>query len=138
MRTLYVILAIGLAYLAHHGWSGLTRQEFPDYAATMGSPSGFIPVAMPSGTPEDTVLILTPRNCPSRAARRADALADALTSRGIPNVRRNSFRLDAVSDEAATERTLAVFRGDIPAVYINGMGKPNPTVAEIAAEYERR
>ena len=33
--------------------------------------------------------------------------------------------------------TWHLVEGDLPAVLINGMGKSNPTAAEVAAEYER-
>jgi len=35
------------------------------------------------------------------------------------------------------KRTQAVLAGEIPAVFINGMGKSNPTADEAAAEYQR-
>jgi hypothetical protein len=35
------------------------------------------------------------------------------------------------------ERAVDVLKGEIPAVFINGMGKSNPTAEEVAAEYQR-
>ena len=38
---------------------------------------------------------------------------------------------------AAFKRTSVVMEGEIPAVMMNGMGKSNPTLDEVLAEYER-
>lgn len=103
-----------------------------------GSPGAFVPVAMPDGAQPDTVIILAPLNCPSDAAQRADRLAADLTGRGFRVVRSNSFQaqIDNPTEEqnASLQRAAAVLNGTIPAVFLNGKAKSNPTAAEVAAE----
>ena len=142
MRILQFIALAVIGGLAVQMWRGHGHP-----AATFGtagaeaSPNGFVATTMPEGSSADTVLILAPVHCPSKAAQRADALARKLTDMGIPNKRGNSFSLHVPNPTAeqisAMKRTEAVLGGEIPAVFINGMGKSNPTADEIAAEYER-
>jgi len=142
MRFLQLIALAGVGSLAIHAWHGHGHP-----AATFGSAgaeasaNGFVATAMPEGSSADTVLILAPVHCPSKAAQRADALSRQLTDMGIPNKRGNSFSLHVQNPTAeqfsAMTRTETVLAGEIPAVFINGMGKSNPTADEVAAEYER-
>ncbi len=110
-------------------------------AAAQKSQHGFISVIMPDGAAANSVVILAPLNCPSDAAQRADALSARLTELGIPNVRSSSFSANIAepTDEqtAAMKRSISILNGDIPAVFLRGMGKANPTAAEVADEYRR-
>lgn len=105
------------------------------------SPGGFQPVLMPDGAKDNEVLIFAAVNCPHEEAQRADALAEDLTRKGIPNRRSSSFSLNLKEPtaelQAAVKRTTDVMNGTIPAVFINGMAKANPTLDEVVAEYER-
>lgn len=135
-KFLIVAAVIGFSV---HWWK---NQKADDHqTADSNSPSGFISVAMPSGTSDNTVVILAPANCPSDGAQRADALADELNRLNIPNVRSSSYAstLDNPSNEqiAKAERAVEILKGEVPAVFINGMGKSNPSVAEVASEYKR-
>lgn len=107
----------------------------------MEGPTGFMPVMMPGGAKPNVVVILAPKNCPSDAAKRADALAARLTEMGIPNVRGSNFSAQVEGgkkeDEAALERSILILNGEVPAVFINRSGKANPTADEVAAEYRR-
>jgi len=38
---------------------------------------------------------------------------------------------------AASDRAVAILNGEIPAVFINGVGKANPSAEEVLAEFER-
>ena len=142
MRVLELMAIIGVAGLAVHLWQGHAHQPINfGTAAAEPSPNGFVATAMPEGAQENTVLILAPVNCPSKAAQRADALSRKLTEMNIPNKRDNSFSL-RINDptheqQAAMQRAGSVLGGEIPAVFINGMGKSNPSAEEAAAEYER-
>lgn len=138
MRIVTVLLLLAVAGGAYHWWSGRDALLLGDVEP---SPSGFVPVLMPEGVRRNTVVILAPENCPSDAAQRADALAAALTREGIPNVRSSRYST-SVSDPtraqmAAAHRASAVLNGEIPAVFVNGMGKANPGAAEVVAEYRR-
>ncbi len=134
-RILIIIAVLGFAaywYKNHNVSSSAAAQK---------SQNGFISVIMPDGAAANSVVILAPLNCPSDAAQRADALSARLTELGIPNVRSSSFsaNIAAPTDEqsAAMKRSISILNGDIPAVFLRGMGKANPTAAEVAAEYRR-
>jgi hypothetical protein len=105
----------------------------------MNSPNGFVSVIVPEDARRNTVIIFAPLNCPSDGAQRADALADELTSRGIPNVRSNSYGATVTNptadQEAKIQRTQDVMNAGVPAVIINGRAKANPTLDEVIAEY---
>jgi hypothetical protein len=133
-----IVLAIAAgAYHFSHGRSA--AHLTPEQMAS--SPGEFISTAMPDGAEKNKVLILAPVNCPSAAAKRADLLASQLANMGIPVSRSNSFslRIGNPSDDekASMERAASVLRGEIPAVFINGMGKANPSAEEVATVYRQ-
>lgn len=136
-RLLFIAGLIGFAVFMwnRHNASAVAAQFAQD------SPNGFISVIMPDGAAANSVVILAPVNCPSDGAQRADALASQLTGMGIPNVRSSSYTTNITdpSEEqrAAADRAVSVLNGQVPAVFINGMAKSNPTAEEVAAEYER-
>ncbi len=103
--------------------------------------NGFVEVLMPTGTKANTIYILAPQNCPREAGQRADALERSLADMGIPSVRSSngSIQTNDPSAEAQIklERTKGIIRGDIPAVFINGMARSNPSAAQVMAEYNR-
>ncbi|MFZ1905336.1 MAG: hypothetical protein WAU56_08090 [Steroidobacteraceae bacterium] len=131
-----VIAAVVLAGGAHV-WQSHQRAAAARELQALADSNGFVPVQMPDGTPRDTVLILAPLNCPSAAAKRAEALAARLSKMGIPNVRRNNYSIsNPTPDElAGIKRAYALSGGEIPVVMINGRAKDNPTADEIATEY---
>lgn len=134
------LLVAGVLGLSWQWWQ---RHEAAQLEAVLGQPSpgGFLRTAMPEEARHGTVLVLAPVNCPSEAAQRADALARELEGMGIPVQRLNHFSIDGTysNDEQklALEHTNKVFQGEIPAVFVNGMGKANPTADEVADEYRR-
>lgn len=138
MNVIRLFIVIGALGFALHWWEnhGASPSQ-----ADEASPNGFVSVAMPDGVPDNTVAIMAPLNCPSDAAQRADALASHLTQLGIPNTRSSSYSSSitepTAEQRAAIERAVSVLNGEIPAVFVNGMGKSNPTAEEVAAEYER-
>ena len=142
MGFMKLILVLGAIYFGYQWWTGHdVLTTFSPRAAVTASPNGFLPVAMPDGAMANTVIILAPLNCPSDAAVRADELSRRLTRMGIKNVRSNSYnaRVDNATPEQrdALKRATDVLNGGIPAVFINGMGKANPTAEEVAGEYKR-
>jgi hypothetical protein len=97
---------------------------------------------MPDGARPNTVIILAPENCPSEAAQRADSLASRLTEAGISNIRSSSYSTniaDPTKDQqAAVERAVKVLNGEVPAVFVNGMAKANPSFDDVVSEYRRK
>lgn len=103
------------------------------------TPNGFVAALMPDGAPPNTVVILAPQNCPSDAAQRALQLAQDLSAAGIPNVVSSSYSVDIEDptdeEQEGMERAVTVMNGTIPAVFVNGFAKANPTAAQVIAEY---
>lgn len=137
MRLVPLLLLAAALGGAYHWWSG--RSEA--LSSVPPNANGFVPVVMPEDAAPDTVLILAPVDCPSDAAQRADALARELTRRGIPNARGSSFSI-AISNptdeqQAAVKRAVSIFNGEVPAVFVNGMAKSNPSAAEVVAEFRK-
>jgi hypothetical protein len=134
-RLLIIVAALGFAadwWSGHKGTAPATAQV---------SPNGFVPTVTPNGAPANTVLVLAPLNCPSAEAQRADALSQELTRMGIRNVRSSSFSLSVPNptdeDKAGVDRAVAILNAGAPAVFINGMGKSNPSAEEVVSEYDR-
>jgi hypothetical protein len=140
MRLLKLLVLAAAIVVAFNWWKGKDIERVTA-AVSEPSPNGFIPVLMPDGARPDAVMIFAPENCPSDAAQRAEDLDQELKRAGIPTIRSASFRLtvdNPTSEQrAAVERATAVVNGAIPAVFINGMGKANPSADEVIAEYHR-
>lgn len=136
MRTLATVLLAIALYGAYDWWHD--RSAAAELAART-SANGFVPVEMPGGVARNTVLVLAPRNCPSEQAQRTEALVAELTSQGIPVMRGDSFEFDVADPTpeqiAGIDRTITVFKSGAPAVFVNGMGMSNPTIAQALAEY---
>jgi hypothetical protein len=137
MRLLLLAALLGVSY---HYWRAA---HSPMAEGPISYAQGdFVAVAMPDGLQHNTVLILAPLNCPSQAARRANSLASELSRMGIPNRRDNHYGLHLTAPpnaelQASIERTNKILAGEIPAVFVNGMAKANPSPQEVAAVYER-
>lgn len=136
-KLLIVLAALGFGFHLWQQHQSSARLE----AGASPSPGGFVDTAMPQGAKPDTVLILAPLNCPSEAAQRAEALAAELDRMGVPHVRGDSFSLNfsnpSEQERASADRAVAVLNGTIPAVFVNGRGKANPSAQEVADEYRR-
>ena len=138
MRLLKILIVLACLLGAYRWWDGKERSRELEAIA---SQNGFVPVEMPMGAPAHTVLVLSPPNCPSEEAKRAEALVRALTDQGVP-VKQDSamsFEITNPTDEqeAGVERAVAVFNRGAPAVFVNGMGMSNPTAAQTIAEYRK-
>jgi hypothetical protein len=139
MRLLTVILLLAGLFGAYRWWDGNSNSN--SNLDGIANQNGFVPVQMPDGAPEHSVLILAPPNCPSDEAQRAEALVQHLTEQGIPVTRGSSISFDIMNptaeQRAGVERAVAVFNVGAPAVFINGMAMSNPTAAQAAVEYHR-
>ena len=142
MRVIVKLLFLaGLAYFGHYMWNK-TQADRAALAAEQGaSESGFVRTGNLDESVPNVVLVLAPENCPSAEAQRALALDAELTRRHIPHTMGASMGIsdDNPTEESVAEhnRAMAVFQQGAPAVYINGMGKSNPTADEVVAEYQR-
>ena len=142
MRSLSaLVLALAVICVAPKVWHAHQRAAFQREVNSLADGNGFIPVHMPDGAEQGTVLILAPRNCPSAQARRADALAGELTRAGIPNRRTATYFIARASrgDQAEIARALDLMRLDrAPVVMIDDRAKANPTTEEVVAEFRHR
>lgn len=138
MNLIKFLVVIGLVGYGYNWWNTKTAAESE---AKARSPVGFVSAVMPDGARPNTVIILAPADCPSDAAQRADALAARLTQAGIPNARSASYSanlVDATKEQkAAIQRAIHVINGVVPAVFVNGMAKANPSFDDVVAEYRR-
>lgn len=138
MNTIKFLFVLGLLGYGYHWWHGKGAAEVE---ARSPSPVGFISVVMPDGARPNTVIILAPENCPSDAAQRADALSSQLTQARIPNARSHSYSANLVDssdkERAALQRAVDVMNGEVPAVFVNGMAKANPSFDDVVSEYRR-
>jgi hypothetical protein len=121
-----------------HLWHGHQRAAATRDLAALADSNGFVPVQMPDGVPRDTVLILAPINCPSDAAKRAETLAARLTAMGIPNVRRSNYTITnpTPAEQPGIQHAFSL-SDQAPVVMLNGRGKGNPSVEEVATEYRQ-
>jgi len=140
MNITKAVIVLAIAGGVYHFWHGRSSAHVTSEQMA-SSPGEFISTAMPDGAEKDKVLVLAPVNCPSAAAKRADSLAAQLESMGIPVTRSNSFALrisnPSEEDKASMERAANVLRGEIPAVFVNGRGKANPSAEEVASVYRQ-
>ena len=135
LTNILVVAIIGAAgYQAWHRHKAAAEEV--DNTPSAGA---FVSVEMPDGAQRNKVVILAPLNCPSDAAKRADALSARLTEMGIPNERSNTYALHYNTTSAETQvrirHTQDVLGGKIPAVFVNGLGKDNPSADEVVAVY---
>lgn len=135
-KFMVLVAALGGGY---HLWNAHQHARLERALLASANSNGFIEVRMPDAAPPHTVLVFAPMHCPKEGARRADAMARQLSAMGIPNIRTSEYRARGFSPDEKTlmDRTTAVLGGAIPAVMIDGKGKSNPTIDEVAAEYRR-
>ena len=101
------------------------------------TPGEFISLPPVEGQRPQTVFVVAAENCPHEAAQRADRLAEALSQKGIPVERthQSRFRFTSQPDAATVERISKIMNGPLPAVFINGRAKSNPSLDEVASEF---
>lgn len=133
LRLIFVLAVIAAGVQFWH-----SRSEEKALRA-LTSAAGFVPVPMPEGAARNTVIVFAPINCPREGAQRAREMAQKLNDRGIANVMSDHYGAQAFEPNpevlAAYERLNAVMTGEIPIVLINGMGKANPTIEDVVAEF---
>lgn len=77
-------------------------------------------------------------HCTRAEGQRADEMMRRLEAAGIPATRSNSanFNTDGMAPEGM-QNLNSVMAGALPAVFVNGTGKANPSFEEVAAQYKR-
>ncbi len=132
-----LIVAVALIGAAAHFW---TKHRDAQELIAATNTNGFVPIPMPDGAVRNQVLVFAPVGCPREGARRARALAQSLTDRGIDNALTAHYSVAAMEPgpeaDAVIRRLNAVMNGELPIVLVNGMGKANPTMTDVVAELE--
>lgn len=138
MTLFRLLIMIALIGTGVHLWR--ERHERTELHA-LTSTNGFVPVPMPLGASQNTVLVFAPLNCPREGSQRANALIQKLTEAGIAAVKTDHYGSQAFEPnpetEAAFKRLNTVMTGELPIVLINGMGKANPSIEEVSSEFRR-
>ncbi len=98
----------------------------------------FVPMPTPQGHSSKGVVVFAPANCSRADGLRADDMMRRLEAQGIPASRASSanFPADGMSPESVMHMN-SVMAGALPAVFVNGTGKANPSVEEVVAQYNR-
>jgi len=135
-RALVVLSFVGASYGM---WSHHRASAHRVDARATGGPGEFVVLPPVEGQRAQIVFVVAAENCPHEAAQRADHLAQALASRGIPVQRTHEvrFRFTSRPDAATVDRISAVMNGPLPVVFINGRAKSNPSLDEVDAQYRR-
>ena len=126
----------GTAPKAMVGSAPATTPSTPSTPEPPPSPNGFIALPpLDNGNPKQ-VVVFAPENCPAEDSQRADAMAKDLARRGIPSQRSHDISFSSTDpDPRIGQRLDALMKGDLPIVFVNGRGKSNPTLDQVAAEY---
>ncbi len=136
-----VIALAGLAareYLPSEAMQAVAaRVTGGDAPADAGGASrqGFVDIPLPDGQSGHHVVIFAPANCPSDAARRAEALARRLDEAGIPYTRSQDAQFSTLSSQDEANRVMSVMNGSIPVVFVRQRARANPSPEEVVAEY---
>jgi hypothetical protein len=105
--------------------------------AASSTPGEFVSLPPVESQRPRTVYVVAAQNCPHEAAQRSDRLAEALSKRGIAVERTHQarFRFTSSPDGATIERINAIMNGPLPAVFVDGRAKSNPSVDEVAMAF---
>ena len=73
--------------------------------------------------------------------RKPGAGGKLYSARSIPVVRSSQYSASSDGSDSAAQanvqRAVSILNGPIPAVFVKGMGKANPSADEVIAEYQR-
>ncbi|MEO7885247.1 MAG: hypothetical protein ABI893_08030 [Polaromonas sp.] len=140
MNVIKIFIVLGLAGFGYQYWTK-HREGQPPVASTSSarSSNGFVLLPGTSGGGSGTVQVIAAEDCPEDAARRADSLAEQLSSKGIPVSRTHSVSFTVASgDPADAQRITAIMNGELPIVLVRGKAKSNPSFEDVMAEYSGR
>jgi hypothetical protein len=144
MRLFQLILVAAVGYGAYNYLSGQNTQKSASQSSvsttssSSHSATGFVDMPTPQGYDAKSVIVFAPPNCPEAAGQRADEMMRQLTQAGIPAVRASSANFSGSNITPETVAHLnSVMAGELPAVFVHGTGKANPSVEETLAQYSR-
>ena len=140
MHLVRALIVLGLAGSSYAYWTHHHGSASSVEARSGDSQGGFVSLPPVDGQRPQTVFVVAAENCPHEAAQRADRLAEDLTKKGIPVERTHHVRFHFTSqpDAATMERMSKVMNGPLPAVFVNGRAKSNPSLEEVASEFRDR
>lgn len=134
MKWLWIMVAVlAIAYYFILN----SKDELSLSEVTTVSSFGF--VALPENNISmDKIIILTPPNCPSAQAQRANAIADYLDRENISYIRASSVNFH-INNENEIKLINSVMAGEEqPVVIVKGRAKGNPDFSGIVGEYRSR
>jgi hypothetical protein len=137
MNILRTLIVIAVAAGGYHYW----KQRHEHAAPIERGPTtegGFVTLLPAGGQNPQTVYVVAAENGPHAEAQRADRLAEDLSRAGIPVERTHDvrFRFTSRPDGEVMERMNKIMNGPLPAVFIRGRAKSNPSLDEVVAEYK--
>jgi hypothetical protein len=145
MNALKTCVAVGVVVVGICFWSAYAPEggisEVGDkvakrlHSGRTGGGRGFVQIPAPDGQAGRGIVIFAPRDCPSDAAQRAEALARHLSAQGVPYMRSENAEFGNLSSQDEVAKVLSVMDGPVPVVFVNGKAKANPTPEEVVAEY---
>jgi hypothetical protein len=126
-----VLFLVALGYGAQY-----VKDHYIDGAADTKGPGGFVPVPAAQGLQADAVTIVTAPGATGVAAARGDAIAKALTEKGILVLRAQQVNFAGAGvDSVASARAMLIMGGEQPVVLVRGKAKANPTLQEVLVEF---
>lgn len=136
MNGLKIILAIAIVSGGVHLWNEHKASTALSEALASADRNGFVDLPPAEGQQPDSVYIVAAENCPGEAAQRADALAEALTGKGIPVIRTHNVNFDnSFLNQSNVSRLNAIMAGPLPIVFIRNKAASSPRLAAIEAEF---
>lgn len=126
-----ILFLVALGYGAQY-----VKDHYIDGEAEAKGPGGFVPVPSAQGLEGDAVMIVTAPTATEFAAARGDAIAKALSEKGIPVLRAQQVKFAGASgDSVSSARALLIMSGEQPVVLVRGKAKANPTLDEVLLEF---
>lgn len=142
MRLIQLALMAAVGYGAYDYWSSQrapsssAKQAVSSSSDPMQVSTGFVNLPTPQGYSANSVIVFAPPDCPEAAGLRADEMMRRLAQAGIPAVRASSANFSGSNFTADTVAHInSVMAGELPAVFVRGTGKANPSVEETLAQY---
>ena len=136
MNGLKIILAIGIVSGGVHLWNEHKAATALKAALASADRNGFVDLPPADGQRPDSVYVVAAENCPGADAQRADALAEALTGKGIPVIRTHNVNFNSsYVDQSNVGRLNAIMSGPLPIVFIRSKAASSPRLEAIEAEF---
>lgn len=126
-----ILFLVALGYGAQY-----VKDYYIDGLAETKGPGGFVPVPSAQGLSADAVTIVTAPAATEVAAAHADAIAKALSEKGIPVLRAQQVNFAGAGvDSVSSARAVLIMGGEQPVVIVRGKAKANPTLDEVLVEF---